>query len=401
MRGWAILAVALADALTGCATVPPSLDVPPATVAVVFDRDSSHAVIVEGLANRAMRRPVTAYDPVRIASISKLITALGVMRMVEAGQLDLDRDVSDFLGWRLRNPNQPDAPITLRRLLSHRSGLRDAGDYVIPLGETLRERLARPEAWAVPDAQGRIAFAYGNINSPVIASVMEAVSGERFDRLMTQLVFAPLGIDACMNWSGCSDGAVARAVVLYRATGEVARDDLQRQRPECIVVPAADGSCDLSAYVPGTNGSLFSPQGGVRISAMDLALIGQMLANGGKGFLTSQSIAELARYASEDAPGLPFFCRYGLGLQTIEGGRLGCADELVADGVSRIGHAGEAYGLRSGLWLDPGSGCGFAYFVTAVPESDVPITTTEEGGFAAEERALVARIAAHLKRCGE
>lgn len=401
MRGRAILTLVLAGTLAGCVSVAPSPDVPPATVAVVFDRVSARPVVVEGLADRATRRLVTAENPVRIASISKLIVALGVMRMVEADELDLDRDVSDYLGWSLRNPNQPEVPVTLRRLLSHRAGLRDAGDYVIPLGESLQTRLARPEAWASPDSQGSITFAYGNINSPVIASVMEAVSGERFDRLMTRLVFAPLELDACMNWSGCSDEAVERATVLYRDTGEVARDDLQGQRPDCIVVPAADESCNLLNYVPGTNGSLFSPQGGVRISAIDLVRIGQMIARGGDGFLTSASLAELVRPVGEDASGLPFFCRYGLAVQTIGGAGSGCKDELVGDSVPRIGHGGDAYGLRSGLWLDPASGCGFAYFVTGVPESDAPITETEQGGFASEERALIARVSDELRRCRE
>lgn len=398
MRRFALLI--LAFALSACATMPPPTP-PPASVVVAFDRNERRVSLAEGLADAGSGRAVTANDPVRIASISKLIVALGVMRMVEAGQLDLDRDVSDYLGWRLRNPNQPDAPITLRRLLSHRAGLRDAGDYVIPLGETLRDRLAMPEAWVEPYREGRIPFAYGNINSPVIASVMEKVSGERFDRLMTRLVFAPLAIDACMNWSGCSDEAVSRAVVLYRDTDEVARDDLQGSRPDCIVVPAANGSCDLSVYVPGNNGSLFSPQGGVRISAIDLARIGQMIARGGEGFLTPASLAEIARPLAEDGAGLPFFCRYGLAVQTIGGGGPGCEDDLVGDGVPRIGHGGDAYGLRSGLWLDPVSGCGFAYFTTRVPEGDAPITATEQGGFAAEERALIARVADRLHRCRE
>ena len=72
---------------------------------------------------------LTIDDPARIASITKLHVALGVMRLVEAGKLDLDRDVSDTLGWRLRNPAFPDRPITLRLLLSHRSSLRDRVDY--------------------------------------------------------------------------------------------------------------------------------------------------------------------------------------------------------------------------------------------------------------------------------
>lgn len=380
-------------ALASCASAPDAPASAPASVVVAFDREMRRVLVAEGFADAESGRRVTTESPVRIASISKLIVALGVMRMVEAGQLDLDRDVSDYLGWRLRNPNRPDEAITLRMLLSHRAGLRDAGDYVIPLGETLRERLARPQAWAKPDAQGHIGFEYGNINSPVIASVMEQVSGERFDRLMTRLVFAPLDIDACMNWSGCSDEAVARAVVLYTSAGEVARDDLKGRRPECLAVAAADGSCDLAGYVPGTNGSLFSPQGGVRISGMDLARIGQMIARRGEGFLSAASLAELARPHGDEASGAPWFCRYGLAVQTLGAGGPDCDERLFADDAFRIGHAGDAYGLRSGLWLDPATGEGVAYFTTRVPAR----TDGKEGGFTAEEIALLARA----RRAGE
>jgi len=84
----------------------------PATVAVAFDRSSIRPILAEGLADKASRRQATADSPVRIASVSKLITALGLMRLADAKVLDLDRDVSDYLGWRLRNPTFPDTPIT-------------------------------------------------------------------------------------------------------------------------------------------------------------------------------------------------------------------------------------------------------------------------------------------------
>ena len=64
---------------------------PPATVAVAFDRETLRPVLVEGEADRTTHRPVSADDPVRIASISKLVTALGVMRLVDRGKLDLDQ----------------------------------------------------------------------------------------------------------------------------------------------------------------------------------------------------------------------------------------------------------------------------------------------------------------------
>jgi CubicO group peptidase (beta-lactamase class C family) len=92
------------------AQAAPSVPPPPATVAVVFERKGLKLVIAEGLADRATDRKVTADDPVRIASISKLVTTLGVMRLVDKGKLDLDRDVSDYLGWKLRHPAFPDKP---------------------------------------------------------------------------------------------------------------------------------------------------------------------------------------------------------------------------------------------------------------------------------------------------
>ena len=370
---------------------------PPATVAVRFARHMVRPVLAEGLADRATRRAVTADDPVRIASISKLVTALGVMRLVDQGRLDLDRDVSGYLGWRLRHPGFPDRPITLRLLLSHRSGLSDDADYVIPLGETVRQRLANPKAWDMAHGPGDDWFHYTNLNYPVVASVMEAASGERFDRLMHRLVFAPLKLSACYNWSPCDALAAARAVVLYRADGSVARDDLHGTLPACPVVTLEEGKCDLAAYVPGWNGALFSPQGGLRISMRDLARIGQILAGGGKGFLSRAALAVLTtpQWRFNGSNGLGengamdgVFCAYGLGVQLIGAGGTGCHDDLFADGVPRLGHPGEAYGLRSGLWVDPKSGRGAAFFTTAVSD-DAPKGTS---AFTAAEEAVLARL---------
>ena len=111
---------------------------PPAAVAVDFDRDGTiETRVVMGHADRANARLLTADDPVRIASVSKLVVALGVLRLVEQGRLDLDRDVSDYLGWRLRHPAYPDQSITLAQLLGHRSGLADRVDYALPLDADL------------------------------------------------------------------------------------------------------------------------------------------------------------------------------------------------------------------------------------------------------------------------
>lgn len=356
----------------------------PATVIAAFDRARVRTIVAEGLADRRTGRAVTADSPVRVASVSKLVTALGVLRLVDRGVLDLDRDVSVYLGWQLRHPAFPDQAITLRMLLSHTSGMVDGEElYLIPLGETLRERLADPRVWDHAHPPGSGWFHYANINFPVVASVMEAATGNRFDAVMRKEVLGPLRLDACFNWSGCSPAALRRAVVLYRASGEVARDDLRGRLPDCLVLTREGAVCDLYGYVPGSNGALFSPQGGLRISMRDLARLGQMLGRGGRGFLSPASFAELTRaqwrWTGPESGGVDeggaadgLFCAYGLGTHLIGHTAPFCRDDLFADGTARIGHPGAAYGLRSGLWLDPASGRGAVWFSTALAPDGPP-----------------------------
>jgi CubicO group peptidase (beta-lactamase class C family) len=347
---------------------------PTASVRVAFDRRGETRVRAEGLADAATNRAVTPDDPVRVASVSKLVMAIGVMRMVEQGRLDLDSDVSRWLGWRLRNPAFPDTPITLRLLLSHRSSLTDTIDYVLPLDAEMRAVLEDPKAWDAAHAPGSW-FRYTNFNFPVIAAVMERATGERFDRLMDRLVLKPLRLQACYNWASCTPATQARAVTLYRA-GQVTKDDPASRA--CPVTPARDGSCDLSRWRAGANGAIFAPQGGLRISARGLARIGRMLLGDGRvdgvRLLRPTSVALLMEPlwtfngSNGDTSG-GFYCRYGLAVTFLPTTQPGCHDNLFADSRAHIGHAGEAYGLRSGLWIDRATGSGVAYFATDVPDT--------------------------------
>ncbi len=365
---------------------------PPARARVTFRADHVVERQAQGLADRATRRPVRVEDPVRIASISKLAVAMAVMRLVDQRRLDLDRDVSTGLGWRLRHPAFPDTPITLRLLLSHTSGVRDAAGYTLGLDGDLPALLAQPGAWDTGHAPGGY-FSYANLNFPIIAAIMESATGERFDRLMARLVFRPLGLDACFNWTTCSSRAVRRGIVLYRASGEVAHDDLHGSRPRCPGAAARDGGCDLARYVLARNGAFFSPQGGMRIAMTDLARLGMVLAGRRPGFLSSASLATMTspawRYDGRNGDTeRGFFCGYGLGvmLLALPGRPADCHDDPFGDGAPRIGHPGEAYGLRSGLWVDATTGTGTAFFTSAVPD-DAP--TGPRSSFTAAEEAAI------------
>ncbi len=344
---------------------------------VSFDRGGEVGSFAEGIADPRTGRAITPDDPARVASITKLAVAVGVMRLVEQGRLDLDEDVSGKLGWRLRNPAFPDRPISLRMLLSHTSSVRDGIDYwAIPLGASIKGAMADPRAWDDDHSPGGY-FTYSNLNFPIVASLVERVTGERFDRWMRAEVLEPMKLDACMNWAGCSSSAIARAVVLMQ-DGKAVRDDLRGRPPECLAVPAKDGSCDLSRWRAGDNGALFSPQGGLRISVRGLARIGRMLLGGGTidgvRILSPRSVETMLAPAwrfdgRNGQTDNGFYCSYGLATQQMPTAVPGCKDDPAGDGVARTGHAGDAYGLRSGLWIDRARGAGVAYFVTGLAES--------------------------------
>lgn len=389
-----IAALALLLAVCGCTTLRPAPR-PLAQAGVAFTRSGEVGAFAEGIADPQSGRVVTPDDPVRVASISKLVVAIGVMKLVETGKLDLDSDVSRWLGWSLRNPAYPNAPVRLRQLLSHTSSVRDHDDqYAIPLGGSVRSEMADARSWDAEHGPGEGYFAYSNMNFPIVASLVEKVTGERFDIWMRREVLDPMRIDACYNWPTCSNAAVARAVELDAPDGSPVKDDLHGARPQCAVFVKEPTPCDLQLWRLGENGALFAPQGGLRISMRGLASIGRMLLNDGEldgvRILQPRSVNALfdavwrfdgSNGAIEDG----FYCSYGLATQAIPTPMRGCADDPVGDGVLREGHAGDAYGLRAGLWLDRARGNGVAFFVAGLgddpPRGRSAFRATEEVAF--------------------
>ena len=391
-----IIASVLPLLLAACATVAPQEPPPDAEVGVAFDRNGEIASFADGIADPQSGRRVTADDPVRVASISKTVVGIGVMKLVEAGKLDLTSDVSRWLGWSLRNPAFPDRPVTLRMLLSHTSSVRDHDDqYAIPLGGTVRQAMGDPRSWDVKNAPSANYFTYANMNYPIIGSIVERVTGERFDLWMRKNVLEPMKLDACYNWPTCSDAAVARAVQLNAPDGKPQRDDLHGRRPACPVYVLEGEACDLSRWRLGENGALFAPQGGLRVSARGLARVGRMLLGGGTldgvRILSPESVdilvAQVWRFDGANGnTEKGFYCSFGHATQQIPTPVRGCRDDMGTQGAVLVGHAGDAYGLKGGLWIDRARGRGIAYFVTGI--ADYPQRDTRSAFSAAEARAF-------------
>ncbi len=311
----------------------------------------------------ALPRAFTSGTKFRAASQSKLATALLAHRLAQAGKLDLSADVARYFSKPLRHPAFADVPITLARLLSHTSGLQDPEIYWMAapgaISDLFTDRMWRDAKFG-PPGKG---FLYANFGYGLIATVIEAVMGERFDRLATQHVFEPLRIDAGFNWSGVSQAVREKGASLYRRSGGAWRaetdagDVLAGTAPTIL---AADGFA-LEAYKPGTNGTLFSPQGGLRASLADLATLVRAVASIANAAAPVWTFSDVSPNGETD---FGYFRSYGLGPQ------IHSADDSPMPGEMLIGHHGEAYGLYGGAWHIPARDMEFAYVVTGSPEGE-------------------------------
>lgn len=131
---------------------------------------------------------------VRPGSISKLFTGVAVMQLVEQGKLDLDRDVNDYLDFKIPTP-EGGVPVTLRRLLTHRAGFEEhAKDLFSRNSEP--EPLGRWVARALPPRlfpRGDVP-AYSNYGFALAGYIVERVSGEPFAAYVSRHILEPLGM---------------------------------------------------------------------------------------------------------------------------------------------------------------------------------------------------------------
>ena len=161
-----------------------------------------------GYANLESNERMTFEHVQNIASISKTFTTVAAMQQVEAGLLDLDSDVNDYLPFKLRHPKYPDRKISVRMLMQHVSGLRDGtvyarhyacGDPRMSLGVWVREYFDEGRAfynaeenfhpWAPGDK-----YKYCNVTFGLLGHLVEISSGLSFPEYCERNLFALLGM---------------------------------------------------------------------------------------------------------------------------------------------------------------------------------------------------------------
>ncbi len=275
------------------------------------------------------KTPLGTTDIFRIASISKSFSATAIMQLVEAKKLSLDDDVSKLIGFKIGNPKFPDKVITLRMLLSHRSSINDSQGYFTldAINPDKNPDWAKCYSDYAPDA----GYRYCNLNFNMVGTIIERISGERFDQYIRKNILDKLGL-----YGGyCVDSLDnSRFATIY---------EYQRDSNRFVPQPAAYAPRreEISNYVMGYSAPIFSPTGGMKISAEDLAryMIMHMQKGKyrGKRIISKKSAREMQTPLSEKEG-------YGLAL---------LVSEKLIPGRKMTGHTGSAYGLYSAMFFDP------------------------------------------------
>jgi len=326
----------------------------------------------------------TADTKFRIASISKLVTAVGVWQLIEQGLIDPEKDVSGYVGFALRNPQYPGIPITVKMLMSHTSSIRDGGkpgSYNIPLGHHIAEFFTpgtpyyMPKCWAPKEEVPGEFFAYCNMNYCLLGSVIENVSGKRFDVYMKDHVFGPMGLSCSYNVSAMPEAVQAQVGTLYRKLDASGNCDPENGiwTAQCDDFSAGFPREDYREYVIGTNGSLFGPMGSLRISVRELCKIMEMFCHGGSAngvqILKPETIGRMFTpvwtYDPSQNNGdtyLGMMKCYGMGPHIFTNSNMG--DKIVPwQDLPFAGHTADAYGLLGGMLFDREKGNGIVYIV--------------------------------------
>ena len=170
---------------------------PGIAVGVVSDQELVWATGF-GFADLKAKTPMTPATKFRMASHSKLFTAIAIMQLREQGKLRLDDPVEKFLPWFKAKPaGDDDGQITVEQLLSHSSGMqREAGDhwtsFEFPTADELRRQYSNRQAAFAPSVRWK----YSNLAYSVAGMVIEQVSGASWADYVRTNIFQPLGMTA-------------------------------------------------------------------------------------------------------------------------------------------------------------------------------------------------------------
>ncbi len=301
---------------------------PALSIALVRDQEVVWAVGF-GKADPKRDIPATPRTIYRVGSVSKLFTDIGVMQLVEQGQIDLDAPITTYLpDLRLRNPF--DKQVTLRQLMSHRAGLirePPVGHYFDDSGPSLAQTVASLNGARVvyaPESRTK----YSNAGIAVVGYVLERLSGEPFTAYLKRAVLDPMGMDA---------------------TAFEPNDDVRRNLAKAIMWGYDGREFQAPTFELGT-----SPAGSMYSSVLDLARFMSVLFNDGRGPNGQVIQADtLALMLTPQYAGGSGKRQFGIGFAISK-----------FDGHRRCGHGGAIYGFATELAFLPDQKIGVVVVTT-------------------------------------
>jgi CubicO group peptidase (beta-lactamase class C family) len=332
-------------------------------VTMVVSKDRVLHLETTGLADMAAHKPMQADTVFWIASMTKPITATAVLMLQDEGKLDVHDPVAKYLPEfaNLKTPSGQPANLTLIQILTHTSGLGEAGGPAAREAKTLADLV--PLWLAAPmqfEPGSRWSYCQSGINAA--GRVVEVVSGMSFDAFLKKRLFQPLGMTSTTFYPGASERA--RQVTAYAKNATTGSLEAVPPRPEF-------GPRDRP---PQGNGGLYS-------TAEDYGRFCQMLLGGGRfqgvRYLSEASMKLLSTPQTPETLPTGFFQNDTYGRRGLNyGWALGtCVLKAPHDGVPAMlspgtfGHGG-AWGTQA--WVDPVKGVAYVLMVqrSNFPNSD-------------------------------
>jgi D-alanyl-D-alanine carboxypeptidase len=297
----------------------------PGLAVAVTDRDGLVASEAFGLASLEAGTPVTADTYFELGSIGKTFTAITALQLREEGRLDLDEPLARYLPWfEVRSEH---APITIRHVLTHTSGLMVGAD---------QSSSSRYDVWALRDTEVGFEpgsrYFYSNVGYRALGFVLEDVLGMPYPEVVRTRIVDPLGLED-------TDPEIATE---GRRRLAVAYERLHDDRPARRTDP----------WVPAPWLETATGDGCLAGTMEDLAGFLRTLLNQGRSVLAPESFELMITPAIEADDGW----WYGLGLELRE---------------REIRHGGSMPGFGATMLGDLDSGLGVAVAVNATDERDL------------------------------
>ena len=330
---------------------------------IFLSKDGYLENVCSGYSNLEDKKETTELGIYRIASISKVIVAIGLLKLYEKGLVDLDEDISLYLGFKVRNPKYPDCLITLRQVLTQTSSIIDDGDFVDGIykgydGSNCTDDYIKLEELLTPgserfykgysDYKPGTNFIYSNLGCGILACVCEKITGVYFPDYIKECLLHPLGIYSGFRLEDLK--YKENLVNHYKYDGKfiLHRNYESFKKVQCLKYPLGENFRGVA--------------GGLYITAYDLSKIMQMLMNKGVynniRILKEETVNEMEKVQWEGVATDPTYRKKGLQMIIM--------DQFTKDPLK--GHFGNAYGLRSFMLYNQNGGiiflCNGANFIT-------------------------------------